>query len=102
MAQGDQRDRFPAAWPIGQERLRGFGTRVHGLASHPSVALQAVTRPTVSWWLDDAHQLGLVPPPAPSLERPTAADVLVIGGGFAGLSTALAIAEGGTRRRVVW
>ncbi len=35
-------------------------------------------------------------PPAPPLEQDARADVLVVGGGYAGLSAALHLAEGGT------
>ena len=43
-----------------------------------------MSRNTVSFWMDDAARRELIPPAAPTLRRAIDADVVVVGGGFAG------------------
>ena len=52
------------------------------------------------WWSDEAERDG-VDPPAPALEGETKVDVCVIGGGFTGLWTALALRAREPSARVV-
>ncbi|GAC69829.1 NAD(P)/FAD-dependent oxidoreductase [Gordonia soli] len=60
------------------------------------VAMVAQARPT-SYWLDRAER----PRPRPRLAGEVAADLLVVGGGFTGLWTAVQAAEADPERRVV-
>jgi glycine/D-amino acid oxidase-like deaminating enzyme len=46
-----------------------------------------------SWWLEDALAREGDPSPAPALARDAAADVAIVGGGYTGLWTALALRE---------
>ena len=46
-----------------------------------------------SWWLDEALAAETDPPPAPPLEGEQRADVAIIGGGYTGLWTALALKD---------
>ena len=63
-------------------------------------------KPTVeprlpSWWLEAALAVEGGPSPAPALARDTVADVAVVGGGYTGLWTALALRERDPAVRVV-
>ena len=46
-----------------------------------------------SWWLEDALAREGAPPSAPALSADAAADVAIVGGGYTGLWTALALRE---------
>jgi glycine/D-amino acid oxidase-like deaminating enzyme len=46
-----------------------------------------------SWWLEDALAWEGNPPPAPALDGDATADVVIVGGGYTGLWTALALRE---------
>jgi len=46
-----------------------------------------------SWWLEDALAREGNPAPAPSLAGDETADVAIVGGGYTGLWTALALRE---------
>jgi glycine/D-amino acid oxidase-like deaminating enzyme len=64
-----------------------------------------VTRPSVeprlpSWWLEDALAREGDRPPAPSLAGDSYADVAIVGGGYTGLWTALALRERSPELRV--
>jgi glycine/D-amino acid oxidase-like deaminating enzyme len=63
---------------------------------HPSVAPRLP-----SWWLEQALAAEGEPEPAPPLGRDTSADVAIVGGGYTGLWTALALRERDPGRRVV-
>ncbi len=57
-----------------------------------------MSRPSVeprlpSWWLEDALAREGDPPPAPALAGDATADVAIVGGGYTGLWTALALRE---------
>jgi glycine/D-amino acid oxidase-like deaminating enzyme len=54
-----------------------------------------------AWWLEHALEAEGNPPPAPALSGETAADVCIVGGGFTGLWTALALRERAPGARVV-
>jgi glycine/D-amino acid oxidase-like deaminating enzyme len=64
-----------------------------------------VTGPSVeprlpSWWLEDALAREGDPPPAPALQGDATADVAIVGGGYTGLWTALALRERAPELRV--
>jgi glycine/D-amino acid oxidase-like deaminating enzyme len=69
--------------------------------------MQRLDRPSVlpgsepSWWLQEALRAEGDPPPAPPLEGPHEADVAIVGGGYTGLWTALALRERAANLRVV-
>jgi len=46
-----------------------------------------------SWWLEDALAQEGNPPPSSALAGDTTADVAIVGGGYTGLWTALALRE---------
>jgi gamma-glutamylputrescine oxidase len=60
-----------------------------------------MSRNSASFWMDDAAHRELIPPTAPTLRRAIDADVAVVGGGFAGLSSAIEIARSSPTRQVV-
>ncbi len=53
-----------------------------------------------SWWLEQALAAEGNPPPAPALAGDGTADVAIVGGGYTGLWTALALRERAPERRV--
>ena len=53
-----------------------------------------------SWWLEDALAREGDPPPAPGLQGDATADVAIVGGGYTGLWTALALREQAPELRV--
>ncbi|HKS79575.1 MAG TPA: FAD-dependent oxidoreductase, partial [Gaiellaceae bacterium] len=53
-----------------------------------------------SWWLEDALAREGDPPPAPGLRGEATADVAIVGGGYTGLWTALALREQAPELRV--
>jgi glycine/D-amino acid oxidase-like deaminating enzyme len=53
-----------------------------------------------SWWLENALAREGNPPPAPPLDGNTTADVAIVGGGYTGLWTALALRERAPEQRV--
>ena len=53
-----------------------------------------------SWWLEQALAAEGNPPPAPALQGDATADVAVVGGGYTGLWTALALRERAPELRV--
>jgi glycine/D-amino acid oxidase-like deaminating enzyme len=53
-----------------------------------------------SWWLEQALAAEGDPPPAPALAGATTADVAIVGGGYTGLWTALALRERSPELRV--
>jgi glycine/D-amino acid oxidase-like deaminating enzyme len=53
-----------------------------------------------SWWLEDALALEGDPVPAPSLAEDARVDVAIVGGGYTGLWTALALREAAPELRV--
>jgi glycine/D-amino acid oxidase-like deaminating enzyme len=53
-----------------------------------------------SWWLEQALAAEGDPPPAPALRGDATADVAIVGGGYTGLWTALALRERAPERRV--
>jgi len=64
-----------------------------------------VTRPSVeprlpAWWLEDALAREGDPPPAAALHGDATADVAIVGGGYTGLWTALALRERAPELRV--
>jgi glycine/D-amino acid oxidase-like deaminating enzyme len=63
--------------------------------SHPSVAPRLP-----SWWLEDALAREGNPLPAPALHGDATADVAIVGGGYTGLWTALALREQAPELRV--
>ncbi|HEY2311629.1 MAG TPA: FAD-binding oxidoreductase [Gaiellaceae bacterium] len=54
-----------------------------------------------SWWLEQALAAEGDPPPAPALSVDATADVAIVGGGYTGLWTALALRERAPELRVV-
>jgi glycine/D-amino acid oxidase-like deaminating enzyme len=65
-------------------------------ASEPTRATSLMATPTVeprlpSWWLEDALAREGDPEPAPALAGDATADVAIVGGGYTGLWTALAL-----------
>ncbi len=72
------------------------GARERALAEPPRA--QRVSRPSVeprlpSWWLEDALAREGDAAPAPALAGDATADVAIVGGGYTGLWTALALRE---------
>lgn len=53
-----------------------------------------------SWWLEDALAREGDPPPAPALRGDATADVAIVGGGYTGLWTALALREQAPELRI--
>jgi NADPH-dependent 2,4-dienoyl-CoA reductase/sulfur reductase-like enzyme len=53
-----------------------------------------------SWWLEQALAAEGDPPPAPALAGDATADVAIVGGGYTGLWTALALRERAPELRV--
>jgi glycine/D-amino acid oxidase-like deaminating enzyme len=53
-----------------------------------------------SWWLEQALEAEGYPPPAPALVGDATADVAIVGGGYTGLWTALALRERAPELRV--
>jgi len=53
-----------------------------------------------SWWLEDALAREGNPPPSPALQGDATADVAIVGGGYTGLWTALALREQAPELRV--
>jgi glycine/D-amino acid oxidase-like deaminating enzyme len=53
-----------------------------------------------SWWLEQARAAEGNPPPAPALAADATADVAIVGGGYTGLWTALALRERAPELRV--
>jgi glycine/D-amino acid oxidase-like deaminating enzyme len=64
------------------------------------LSLPSVEPRLPSWWLEDALAREGEPAPAPSLAGETTADVAIVGGGYTGLWTALALRERAPELRV--
>jgi glycine/D-amino acid oxidase-like deaminating enzyme len=64
------------------------------------VSLPTVEPRLPSWWLEDALAKEGDPPPAPPLAGDATADVAIVGGGYTGLWTALALRERAPELRV--
>jgi glycine/D-amino acid oxidase-like deaminating enzyme len=64
------------------------------------LSLPSVEPRLPSWWLEDALAREGNPAPAPALARDATADVAIVGGGYTGLWTALALRERAPELRV--
>ena len=71
--------------------------QAHRRAAPSARAIAAAVAPGRPWWLDEAPPVE----PEPPLEGDVAADVAVVGGGYTGLWTALAVREREPSARVV-
>src|SRR5262249_40629486 len=81
---GDLRDRH----------LGSAGQRAHPDAPREArLSLPSVEPRLPSWWLEDALAREGNPEPAPALAGDANADVAIVGGGYTGLWTALALRE---------
>ena len=64
------------------------------------MSLPSVEPRLPSWWLEDALAREGDPPAAPPLAADATADVAIVGGGYTGLWTALALREQAPELRV--
>ena len=74
--------------------VRFRGSSAGGRRLHPQGILSAVVEPRPSaWWLEQALAAEGGTEPAPALAGDTTTDVAIVGGGYTGLWTALALHE---------